>query len=47
MAVAEKKTPFGVLHGPHLLVGYLLGLVLVFVGERLIGGQTTTRWVVS
>jgi len=46
MAVA-KKTPFGVLGGPHLLVGYLLGLVLVFVGERLIGGQTTTRWVVS
>jgi hypothetical protein len=47
MAVAGKKTPFGVLHGPHLLVGYLLGLVLVFVGERLIGGQATTRWVVS
>jgi len=46
MAVA-RKTPFGVLHGPHLLVGYLLGLVLVFVGERLIGGQTATRWVIS
>jgi hypothetical protein len=48
MAVdTPKKVPFGVLRGLHVLVGYLLGIVLIFVGERLIGGQSSTRWILG
>lgn len=48
MAVGKpQKVPLGVLRGPQVLVAGLLGLVLIFVGERLVGGQSTTRWVLS
>ncbi len=48
MAVdASGKVPWGVLRGPQVLTAYLLGLVLIFVGERLVGGQSTTRWILS
>lgn len=48
MAVdTTRKVPLGVLRGPQVLVVYLMGLVLVFVGERLIGGQSNTRLLVS
>jgi hypothetical protein len=37
----------GTLRGPQALTAYLFGLVACFVGERLIGGEDTARWVVS
>jgi hypothetical protein len=37
----------GSTRGPQALVVYGLGLTLVFVSERLIGGQGSTRWVLS
>jgi len=40
----ERKLPLGSLRGPQLLVLYLAGLLAVYVGERLIGGEGTTRW---
>ncbi|MBN2496608.1 MAG: Gldg family protein [Deltaproteobacteria bacterium] len=38
---------WGSLRGPQALVLYALGLVAVFVGERLVGGQDLARWLVS
>lgn len=37
----------GTLRGPQALAVYLIGLVACFVGERLIGGEDSARWVVS
>jgi hypothetical protein len=37
----------GSLRGPHGLVVYLLGLVAIFVGERLVGGEGLARLMVS
>jgi hypothetical protein len=41
----EKRTrlPWGILRGPQLLVLFLIGLVLVFIGERMIGGRADSR----
>ena len=38
---------FGSVRGPQVLSLYLIGMIAIFVGERLIQGETTTRWVVS
>ncbi len=37
----------GSLHGPHALLAQALGLILVFVGERLIGEPGSLRWALS
>ena len=42
-----KDVRMGMLASPRALVVYLVGLVLVYVGERLIGGQGAIRWIVS
>lgn len=48
MALEQKrKSPLGTLRGPHVLVLYLAGLVMLFVGERIIGGDATSRYVFS
>jgi hypothetical protein len=48
MAVERnKKPPWGSVRGPQVLIFYLIGLVAVYVGERLIGGRSGTRWIVS
>jgi ABC-type uncharacterized transport system involved in gliding motility auxiliary subunit len=48
MAVTQQeKQPFGGLSGPHLLVVYLAGLVTIYVGERLLGGNGASRFVTS
>jgi hypothetical protein len=48
MAVnGQKKLPWGSVRGPHVLVLYLAGMIAVYVGERLVGGQDLTRLLVS
>ncbi len=43
----ENKLPWGTLRGPLVFAVYLIGLVLIYVGERLIGGQGSARWMLS
>ena len=43
----ETRLPFGSLRGPQVLVIYLAGLLAVYVGERLIGGEGTSRWLTT
>jgi hypothetical protein len=43
----DKKRPFGALRGPHLFVVYGAGMVTVFVGERILGGEGTSRYATS
>lgn len=38
---------FGSLHGPQVVGLYVAGLVACFVGERLVGGEGLTRWLVT
>ncbi|MCP4599624.1 MAG: hypothetical protein GY847_03635 [Proteobacteria bacterium] len=43
----SKQVSFGTLKGPHLSAVYLLGFVLVYAGERLLGGETSSHWIAS
>lgn len=43
----QKAAGWGLLRGPYLLVAYLLGLVLIYLGERLVGGRDWGRWLFS
>ncbi len=37
----------GSLRGPQVLAVYLAGLAACYVGERLVGGESATRWITS
>ncbi|RLB54353.1 MAG: hypothetical protein DRI34_12145 [Deltaproteobacteria bacterium] len=43
----DQAAGWGLLRGPYLLAAYLLGLVLLYLGERLVGGQGMGRWLSS
>ena len=43
----DRKFVFGSLRGPQVLAFYLAGMLAVFIGERVIGGESTTRFAVS
>lgn len=44
----QPKLPFGTLRGPHLFIVYVMGLVSVYAGERIIGGSEGLRfWVTA
>jgi gliding motility-associatede transport system auxiliary component len=43
----EKQRPWGCLRGPQVLILYLVGLITIYVGEKIIGGHDITRWIVS
>ncbi|HUU03600.1 MAG TPA: hypothetical protein VM425_19345 [Myxococcota bacterium] len=43
----KKKLPWGSLRGPQVLILYLIGIIAVFIGERLVGGHGTGRLLTS
>ena len=48
MALTEQASgAWGITRGPHVLVLYVLGLLGVFVGERLVGGASGAHYITS
>ncbi|MBW1809703.1 MAG: Gldg family protein [Deltaproteobacteria bacterium] len=43
----ENRRPWGCLRGPQVLILYIVGLITIYVGERIVGGHDITRWIVS